>query len=253
MTQAKVTLPSRLTVKINGQTDSEDLIPVERLPDIPAEKITGQLDENQLPDSVPTFSDLSSIYQPLIKPANAQISRTALQIEEHPVQVSAAKPLIRRDGSALQLNDVWLDSNDHTRWFWNGSYWLSATIYSFNAIAFFTTGTTTGFLATGGFNIFLLSIEMAVIFVASAHDAVNNYTLRLRRLASNSAASSVEASLSSSALATPSTRPTYRANLNLHRDMVALSAAGFDFELVKNGTAGNSTISASVLYRLVRL
>ena len=43
--------------------------------------------------------------------------------------VRTTKPTVRIDGSALVVGDRWYKPSDSTEWVWNGTYWLSESVY----------------------------------------------------------------------------------------------------------------------------
>lgn len=232
----------------------ESPIAVEDIPDLDASIITsGTIADERLPAGLLRDSEAELYYQPKIKASNAAATRALLEIDSYPALVGTAKPATRRDGSPLQVNDRWLDTSENTFWFWNGTYWLSERILSSNVSSFVSATTTAGCITADNHNLFLLRLEIGVIFSVGNHDVANNWSVRLRRLAANSTGFSIDATVSTGAAVTAATRVVYRTIINLHRDIAALSTAAFDFEFQKNGAAPNSTIGATLYYRLAKL
>ena len=96
--------------------------------------------------------------------------------------ISATKPTVRVDGSALVVGDRWVNTTDFVNCFWNGTFWLGTAIISssntITATSNAAPGAFTGIAAPVGSQIFL-DFAFASYLNSSASPAINYYQLNL--------------------------------------------------------------------------
>lgn len=76
----------------------------------------------------PDLSGYAPIASPIITGFPQLPNNTRINGVGHFYQTT--KPVTRGDGSALVVGDRWWKTDEGTEWFWNGTYWLSNTVYS---------------------------------------------------------------------------------------------------------------------------
>ncbi|WP_287128773.1 hypothetical protein [Candidatus Cyanaurora vandensis] len=149
---------------------------------------------------------------------------------------------------------LWFETTPRILWYWSGTDWLSAELFtavvSANAIS--TTSSlnlTPPQIRPGTYNIYL---ETWVIggTVATTNDATNNWSLVLRRIASTLAITSLDTYTSSPW--SVGTGYIIARPLALLLDLSATSIINFQIGVTRNTSPGQLNASVLVSYRLAR-
>lgn len=167
----------------------------------------------------------------------------------------SSKPTTRPDSSALVTGDRWLDASN-VWWFWNGTYWLSEQIFQSVLIGSSITVTTTfgAFYPPSGYNVYLIDLLAAAVFVATQDTTSNYWQFQLDRV--NNANPSVFTNISTISANTLTVSSnyvaaSYVATINTQIDLTALNVKLFRFVCNKVGSAGTlGQFTATIRYRL---
>jgi hypothetical protein len=155
------------------------------------------------------------------------------------------------------VGDIWEELNVGgyyiERWFWNGTYWLSANEYSEFVTQFITNGNAIRMTCTKDItsNLFLLRVY-ALANVGSNNNATNYWTLQLSRVNFGQSQTLIGSALSTQNLPASQYLPLTQ-NLNLHINVAATSFASFISTIARIGTAGNFSATHIIFYRKARI
>jgi hypothetical protein len=159
--------------------------------------------------------------------------------------------------SSPAVGQRWLDTGDRLTWFWDGTYWLSESIYTHSVSAYAATMSATtfphAFAPHPSYNLFFLRIYAAGIFQSGTYNASNFWDCRLFRdgpagvQGNETTLFTVQTTLASVSFA------VFSAALNFHRDVAALGITTYRVGFQRTGTPPDvNSASAKFEYRLAK-
>lgn len=165
------------------------------------------------------------------------------------VQRGGTKPTTRSNGDALVGGDRWWDTTDLQWWFWNGTYWLSETVSTFESrlSADISASTNQGGIPVNpaGNDLFLLDLRASIHVAAGSFDGSNYWVFSTQRTDPSNATNGVGTAITINS--TPATvRSFWTSTYNLHRDVSALGDVAYFLRWLKTGSPPN-ILSTSVL------
>lgn len=151
------------------------------------------------------------------------------------------------------ISDTWeeLDSNGFliNRWFWNGTYWLSAQVFSKEAsLVNIGASVQAYYEIPSDANIFVISFKPNVL-LGTTNTTNSHWSFTLNRTGS----STVALANTSTANAAPNIWFTQNVAVGIHINITSTGSKAFRFDISKNGVASNIVGSVAVTYRLARI
>ena len=112
------------------------------------------------------------------------------------VIVQDGTPATRNDATALVADDLWYETDTNMLWFWNGTYWLSKTLYTANGfVSAITAGANLTMIPTEideAFQHDIFVVDLCTgTFVATTNTGANYWTITLARISSAAAATTI--------------------------------------------------------------
>lgn len=163
----------------------------------------------------------------------------------------AARPTVRRDGSALVAGDRWYDTTDGLWWRWDGTYWKSDLITFSVDGPVLSASSSIGLLAINDYDLWLRNLTVITGFTSGTHTGSDYWDVKLR--AFNQGRSSFDQSSVLNTLGCSNTNASFLTfPLNSHVDLSALGLNYFDVALSKNASAPNTRFTVTFSYQLVK-
>lgn len=171
--------------------------------------------------------------------------------------VSASKPTVRNDGSALVVGDMWRKTGTTAEgdawWQWNGTYWLSDQRYKWELSGAGISATTNAYFSTLAvnqtqYNIYIVDITSSDL-VSTTNDAANYWQFSLYRRTAANAVTSLATYNTGTTPDTVGTNYQKSANVGTLLDLTT-DIKQIQLAITKNGTPGSLQGGMTVTYRL---
>ena len=170
-----------------------------------------------------------------------------------------AKPLVRANGLALEINDIWHEANTNSTYFWNGVFWLTLQQFIGIASTNFANGGVINLITSGAIPL-KIGYENQLIFLESMTyglsvngivDTNNYYRLGAAVIRANGAVTAVDGVPTVDLLTVPTAQGTL--DLNTLTTSYANNPAAFLVaQFIKIGSGTNIlTCQITFRYRLV--
>lgn len=249
MTELNVWLPSEISVSPESLVNEAQipLLPASkigsgvlhpnRLPHIPADRIEGQLADEQLPNNAVLQEELL-----LALDGKADTAHT------HPglVTVSSSPPISPVEG------ERWLDTGDRLTWFWSGSRWYSEQLFA-DSVGLFAASNLASYglrpVEASSYDLQLLSYQVGAT-VNTTNDPSNYWIATLHRRHGGSTTTIQTVSTSSW---TAGQITFAKVDINIHLDVSALPVSLLSVFTQTVGSPGSfGPCSFRIRYRLIK-